>query len=312
MQKIKTLQQAIQYFSNEAVCVEFISRLKWADGKPCCPKCGSDNVVGLKTRPVFQCREKGCKKQFSVKVGTPFEDSALPLTKLLPALWFVCNAKNGISSCELGRALGIRQATAWHLLHRCREIMRTGTFRKLQGEVEVDETYIGGKLKFMHKDRLAKMPRKNRAIIGHKTVVMGMIERGGEVRAKVVDNAKHRSLLPEISENIEQGSKVYTDKLASYRNLSLLSYDHSSVDHRYGYVEGATHTNTLEGFWNLFKRSVKGTYTQLAPFHVDRYLDEQTFRYNNRKVTDFERFEKAVSQMFGKKLTYAELTGATS
>ena len=308
--EIKTLQQAILYFSNEKVCVEFISRLKWEDGKPCCPKCGSDNCIGLSTRPVFKCREKGCKKQFSVKVGTPFQDSALPLSKLLVALWMVCNAKNGISSCEVARAIGIHQSSAWHLLHRCREIMRTGSFKKLSGEVESDETYIGGRENFKHR---AHIPSSFRNVgTKGKTPVLGMLERGGEVRAMVVENARRKSLEPRVLENVELGSTLYTDQLPTYINIAKDRYTHFSVNHMERYVDGQIHTNGLENFWCLLKRGIKGTYTQIAPFHIDRYLDEQVFRYNNRKTDDYHRFELAVSQMFGKTLTYEALTGTTN
>lgn len=236
------------------------------------------------------------------------EKSPLPITKWLPALWLVINDKNGISSYEVARALGVSQQTSWFMMHRIREAIQNGSLVKLKGEVEIDETYVGGKTRFMHKDKLAKLPKKNRRIHGDKTVVMGMVERKGEVRAKVVNNARRSSLLPEVWENVERGSKVYTDKLRSYDVLGE-HYDHSSVDHNVTYVDGATHTNTLENFWMLFKRSVKGTYVHIAPFHTDRYLDEQIFRYNNRKNTDAGRFEIAASMIFGKRLTYAELTG---
>lgn len=316
MEKIKTLQQAILYFSNEKVCVEFISRVKWGgEGKPFCPKCGSDNVIGLSTRPVFKCREKGCKKQFSIKAGTIFDNSPLPLSKLLPALWLVCNAKNGISSCELSRSLGIHQSSAWHLLHRCREAMRTGTFKKLTGKVELDATYVGGLEKFKHVDKKTPTSFKKGVRGGAgKTTVFGMLERGGELRAMVVMSESEKQVEPLIVKHVEQGSKLLTDAHGAYKTVAGRNpYEHESVEHMAKeYVRGEVHTNGLENFWTLFKRSVKGTYTQVAPFHVDRYLDEQMFRYNNRKTSDFDRFEQAVSQMFERKLTYATLTGKAS
>ena len=308
---IKTLQDAIRYFSDEPTCVKFISILKWGDdGRPFCPKCGSDNVIGLSTRPVFKCREKGCKKQFSVKVGTIFQDSALPLSKLLPALWLVCNAKNGISSHEVGRALGIRQASAWHLLHRCREAMRKGSFQKLTGIVEVDETYIGGKIRNKHKSKQTYDFNTGRR--DNKTPVMGFLQRDGEVRAMVVENTSRNTLEPRILDNIETGATVYTDGHSGYDRICK-TYEHEKVEHGAAeYVRGQVHTNSIENFWCLFKRSVRGTYTKLAPFHIDRYLDEQVFRFNNRKVTDYDRFCIAVSQMFERTLTYKELTGKLS
>jgi transposase-like protein len=300
----KTFLEAVTYFSSEVVCVEFLSNLKWGGAEKCCTRCGSTAVYGLRTRPVFKCRD--CKKQFSMKKDTIMEKSPLPMSKWLPVLWMVVNDKNGVSSYEVARGIGVSQQTAWFMTHRCREAIQNGSLVKLKGEVEIDETYVGGAAKFMHKKRKAeKLITPSHS---GKTVVMGMVERKGEVRAKVVDSAKRRNLLPHVWENIEKGSKVYTDKLRSYDVLGE-HYDHSSVDHMKTYVDGDTHTNTLENFWMLFKRSVKGTYVHIAPYHTDRYLDEQIFRYNNRKDTDSGRFEKAALGIFGKRLTYAELTG---
>jgi transposase-like protein len=305
----KTLLEIVKYFSDEKVCVEFIASLKWEDGKPHCPKCGSDNCIGLKTRPTYQCKEQGCRKQFSVKAGTIFENCNVPLTKFLPCFWLLACAKNGISSCELSRALGVTQKTAWFMLHRVRETMGTEFFQKLSGEIEADETYVGGRTQFMHKTKREAMRKNRRVSQNHKTVVMGVVQRGGEVRAQVVENARRHNIVPVIYENVEAGASVYTDKLSSYDVLSK-DYNHGTVDHSITYVNGSAHTNTLEGFWNLFKRSVKGTYTKIAPFHTDGYLNEQTWRYNNRKMNDVDRFLLICSQVFGKRLTYTELTGA--
>lgn len=245
-----------------------------------------------------------------MKKGTIMEKSPLSMSKWLPVLWMVTNDKNGISSYEVARGIGVSQQTAWFMLHRCREAMQNTKIEKLKGEVEIDETYVGGKAVFMHKSRKRKMGMvPGKPVHGAKTVVMGMVERKGEVRAKVVNSAKRKELLPHIWENIEKGSKVYTDSLLSYEVLGE-HFNHQTVDHKVTYVDGDAHTNTLENFWMLFKRSVKGTYVHIASFHTDRYLDEQIFRYNNRKDTDSMRFVKAASGIFGKRLTYAELTGA--
>lgn len=285
--------------------------MKWEDGKPVCPKCGSLNVGWMQTRPNWQCKERGCRKQFSLKQGTVFEGSNLPLTDWLPAMWMIINDKNGISSYELARGLGITQKSAWFMLHRIRKAMSTGTFRKLKGHVECDETYIGGKEHFKHRNNIPTSFH----VRGHKgkTPVMGMLERGGEVRAAVVDNAKRKSLEPHVVENIEEGSTLFTDQLLSYVNIARNNgYEHYSVNHLKTYVDGIIHTNGLENFWSLFKRSIKGTYIQIAPFHIDRYLAEQMFRYNNRKITDLQRFTLGVSQIFGKRLTYAQLVNSTT
>lgn len=305
----RTLQQAFQYFTDDKTCVEFVSRMKWGEeGKPYCIKCGSDNVIGLSTRPVFKCREKGCKKQFSIKSGTVFENTNVSLTKWLPAFWMIVNDKNGISSCELGRALGISQPCAWFMLHRLREAVHVGFLEKMKGgEFEVDETFVGGKEQFKHKSKTPSSLR-NRGQQG-KTAVMGIVQRGGEVRAKVVPNTRRNVLEPEILKNVELGSVVYTDSKMSYYKLSEY-YQHGWVDHKNDYVIGRAHTNTLENFWSLFKRSVKGTYIQIAPFHIDRYLTEQIFRYNTRKLNDGERFVKALQMIFDKRLTYDKLTEA--
>jgi transposase-like protein len=237
------------------------------------------------------------------------EDSPLPITKWVPALWFIINHKNGVSSCEVARALGITQKSAWHLCHRIRKAVSNGSFEKLSGNIEIDETYVGGKAKFMHKERREKLTKRgdpNRNVANDKTVVMGILERGGEVRAKVVPNARRTNLLPEIMANVEVGSNIYSDKLRSYDVLNE-NFNHSSVDHKLTFVDGMAHTNGLENFWCLFKRSVKGTYTKIAPFHTDRYLAEQAFRFNTRKMTDAERFERAAEKIWGKRLMYKEL-----
>lgn len=305
----KTLLEAVNYFSNDAICVEFLANLRWEDGKPVCPKCGSKNVCSLTTRPAYRCREKGCTKTFSLKTGSVMEDSPLPITKWVPALWFVINHKNGVSSCEIARALGITQKAAWHMGHRIREAVSNGSFTKLSGTVEIDETFVGGKEQFKHGYKNRRSVDRVGGGTGGKTTVLGMIERGGEFRGKVVENRRRRHLEPEVLANIEEGATVYTDSLMSYYKLKDV-YTHEWVDHSKGqYGNGAVHTNTAENFWSCFKRSIKGTYIQIATFHTDRYLDEQAFRYNNRKLDDAGRFMKAASQIFGKKLTYAELTG---
>jgi transposase-like protein len=303
----KSLMEAIQYFANDAVCVEYMCKLRYDEGKPVCPYCGSLNTMGVKNRPKFRCRERECGKQFSMKKGTLMEDSPLPLTKWLPALWLVANDKNGISSCEVARALNITQKSAWFLLMRCRVAMKNGSILKLSGEVEIDETYVGGRTTNMHAAQ-REVYVKNRRANSNKTVVMGMVQRGGKVVAKVVDSARRKALIPEIVKHVEEGATVYTDALHSYDVLGA-HYNHSTVDHSQVFVNGAAHTNTMENFWCLFKRSLKGTYTQCAPFHVDKYVTEQAFRYNERFGNDAQRFNTILSQVFDRRLTWKELTG---
>jgi transposase-like protein len=304
----QTLMEAIQYFANEAVCVEYLCNLHYDLAKPVCPHCGSLNITGLKTRPKFQCREKGCRKQFSMKRGTVMEDSPIPITKWMPCMWLIANDKNGISSCELARALGVTQKTAWFMLHRVRVTMEANPLQKMSGAVEIDETYVGGKGQHMSPARKAKAGIESGRGISNKTVVMGIVQRGGSVYGKVVESAKRKYLMPEIFEKIEEGSDVYTDALRSYDHLHQ-RYNHKTVDHAKQFVDGEAHTNTLENFWCLLKRSLKGTYVQVAPEHLDAYVTEQAFRYNERKKNDAQRFAKVASSIFGKRLTYKELIG---
>jgi transposase-like protein len=242
-----------------------------------------------------------------LKVGTLFEDSPLPLSKWLPVVWMIANCKNGISSYEVARALGITQKSAWFMLHRVRKAMHTGTFMKLDGEVEVDETFIGGKARNMHKDK------REEKITGtggkDKTAVMGFRQRGGEVRVEVVPNRKKQTLQCMVKENVKAGAAIYSDALASYDGLDK-EFEHQVVDHAIEYVHGRVHTNGLENFWSLLKRTLKGTYVAVMPFHLHRYLDEQTFRYNLRKgLNDAERFIYALSQIVNRRLTYKQLIG---
>ncbi len=207
----KTLLEAVRYFSDLDMATEFVASLRWPDG-PVCPKCGlvDKKHYYLKTRRVWKCRS--CKKQFSVKVGTIFEDSPLGLDKWLPAVWLIANCKNGISSYELAKDLGIQQKSAWFMLHRIRLAMQTGTFEKLEGQVEADETFIGGKAKNMHKDKRKKIAGRGSS---GKVAVMGLLERHGKVKTKVVPDTTSHTLQVEIRENVEPGSQVYTDALRS-------------------------------------------------------------------------------------------------
>jgi transposase-like protein len=306
-----TLQQAILYFSDADNCVNFLSQLRWPNGVEC-PLCNSRKLSYLSTRRIWKCL--ACKKQFSVKVGSLMEDSPIGLDKWLAAIWLIANAKNGISSWELHRSLGVTQKSAWFLLHRIRKAMQNGSFAKLSGDVEVDETFIGGKARNMHKSVLAKRvaqfatPRTGRNQTTGKVAVMGLIERGGEVRTMVVEGTKRHHLHGKVVEHVERGSNVYTDALRSYNQLSE-EFAHEVINHAEKYVDGQIHTNSMENFWSLLKRSIKGTYVAVEPFHLFRYLDEQTFRFNTRKGTDADRFVKAAAALTGKRLTYEELIG---
>ncbi len=310
MNRPTTLREAIIYFAGTDKCIAYMVAKIWPNGVTC-PTCGRSDVSWLANQKKWQCKSAHAKRQFSAKVGTIFEDSPLGLEKWLPAVWLITNSKNGVSSCELARSLGVTQPTAWFMLHRIRLAMQSGSLMKLGGkggaEIEADETFIGGKARNMH------LSVKARRITGtgtkDKVAVMGILERGGEVRTVVVSSRRKPVLQAEIRKHVEAGSALYTDFLLSYDGLAS-DYAHKVVDHAVEYVNGRVHTNGLENFWSLLKRGIAGTYVSVEPFHLFRYLDEQTFRYNNRKnMSDADRFDAVLSQVAGKRLTYAEVTG---
>ncbi len=301
----KTLMEAIVMFADPKVCFEFAVALRWGDDVQC-PFCGSDNHSFMQTRQTWQCKNKECKKQFSVKKGTIFEDSPIKLDKWFAAMWLIANAKNGISSCELARSLGVTQKTAWFMNHRIREAMSNGSIEKLSGEVEADETFIGGSIKNMHYD---KRPDTTVYSGWHdKTIVMGVVQRGGKGYFEVIRRRRGTDMKPIIDKYVEKGSTMYTDNHGGYHGL-YKNYQHGVVDHSVAYVFGSIHTNTCEAFWSLLKRSMKGTYVSVEPIHLHRYLHEYGFRYNTRDTNDSNRFLKVLSQIAGRRLTYAELTG---
>ena len=297
----KTLLEAIKYFADPDNALNFMAELRWPDGIVC-PHCSGSEVTFLKTRRIWKCRS--CRKQFSIKTGTVLEDSPIGLDKWLSAIWIIVNAKNGASSYELHRSLGITQKSAWFLSHRIRLALQAGSFEMLSGEVEVDETFIGGKARNMHK---GVRTRKIRGTGGSgKVAVMGLLERHGEVRTMVVPNVRRKSLHSQVSKHVEQGSTVYSDSLRSYNRLQD-EYTHNVINHAECYVNGHIHTNGIENFWSLLKRSINGTYVSVMPFHLFRYLDEQAFRFNNRRGSDLDRFIKATRSLTGRRLTFAEL-----
>lgn len=271
----------------------------------------------LKTRKIWKCG--GCRKQFSFKAGTLLEDSPIGLNKWLPAIWMIANARNGISSHELGRAIGVTQKTAWFMLHRIRLAMQDdfsgGT---LGGEIEVDESFIGGKVRNMHKWRKNKVQAQS-GRNGNKTIVMGILERASKgkpkrIRTSILNDRKNASMQPEIIAHVEPGSTVYSDEHADNWRMDD-TFEHGVVNHLKEYVNGNVHTNGLENFWSLRKRGLGGTYIAVEPFHLFRYVDEQAFRFNNRMDADgdlkkdYERFKIALSQVVGKRLTYQALIG---
>lgn len=329
MDNPKTLQSAILFFSDEQVCIDAVAAMRWMNG-PVCPECDADKPYYIKTQKRWKCRV--CRIQFSVKRGTIFEDSPVSLTKWLPALWLLVNCKNGVSSWELHRALGVTQKTAWFMLHRLRLGIQAPQCTSKMGSnnggaVEVDESFIGGKAKNMHKDRKLRFQQMRNEIPDYKsttatrsryvgkTPVMGILDREQrKVRATVIPAVKRETLQAEILRQVEKGSTIYTDQAVSYERALSKDYVHEMVNHLRRYVDGQIHTNGLENFWSLLKRGLNGTYVAVEPFHLSRYLDEAMFRYNNRAtkdnpLNDSDRFLFALSQLAGKRLTYAELTG---
>jgi transposase-like protein len=319
METPKTLREAISHFSDFENCRQFMAFVRWLDGKVRCPTCNSDKVTYLQKARLYKCYGDHPRPKFSLKVGTVFEDSPIALEKWLPAVWLVVNCKNGVSSWELHRALGVTQKTAWFMLHRIRLAMQSGIgLAKMGGPdsapIEVDETFIGGKARNMHKSKRLRVGHGIGMQGGHgKTVVMGMLERGGKVKTAVIRDRKDRIVDTIVRENVMPGSEVHTDEFQGYKNLSN-GYTHKVINHLERYVDGKVHTQGVENFWSLLKRGLSGTYVAVEPFHLFRYVDEQAFRYNNRAtkdnpLNDADRFQLALSQIVGKRLTYTELTG---
>jgi transposase-like protein len=279
--------------------------MRWGNGPVICPRCQHDRTSFLTTRRIWKCL--GCKRQFSIKVGTIFEDSPLGFDVWLRAIWLIANSKNGVSSHEMGRSLGVTQRTAWFLLHRIRLAIKSGTFQRLSGTVEADEMYVGGASKNMH----AKIRRQKIKAHGggwDKTIVTGQLERGGTIHVQVVTDTGKPAMHRYILENVEPGSALYTDMHSSYGGLDAY-YAHKTIDHGKEYVSGDVYTNNIESFWSLFKRSLGGTYISVSANHLSRYLDERIFAYTYRDSDDLGRLKTALSGTAGRRITYAELIG---
>jgi len=306
----RSLTDAIVYFKDYENCRRFMIEMRWPNGVVRCPTCDSEKVTYLANVRRWKCYSKHDRPQFTLKVGTIFEDSPLPLEKWLPAMWLLSNCKNGISSYELADALEVTQKTAWFMLQRLRTAMKDESPDKLSGEVEADESMIGGKARFMHADRKAKMMS---SVGMGKVAVMGLLQRHNkdevsQVRAKVLRNLKRASLQDNIRESVETGSEMFTDAFLSYEGIDP-DYAHNVINHAEKYAEGRVHVNGIENFWSLLKRCLKGTYVSVEPFHLFRYLDEQVFRFNNRKLSSGARFAHSLKHVAGRRLTYQDLIG---
>ncbi len=318
MKSPKTLQDAIRYFANPDNVRDYMVRLRWPNGVVICPTCRRKDVVFLSNQNKWQCKSIHAKRQFSAKVGTIFEDSPIPLDKWLTAIWMLSNCRNGVSSYELARTIGVTQKSAWFMLHRIRlglQDKRGGKLGSGGGAVEMDETFIGGKARNMHR---AKRRRLSDMVSLHggggKTVVIGALERGGRVKARVIGDRKYSSVQGAVRDFVAPGSQLMTDEFPGYFGLSA-EYGHKVVNHLERYVDGQVHVQGVENFWSLLKRGLGGTYVSVEPFHLFRYVDEQAFRFNHRKdvlgrkLSDSDRFNIALSQIAGKRLTFAEVTG---
>jgi transposase-like protein len=306
---LRTLQEAIIHFADAENCHAYMVGLRWPDGVVKCPRCGSDNVDYLPNARVFKCYQKHPRQKFSLKVGTIFEDSPIGLEKWLPVMWMLANCKNGVSSWEIHRAIGVTQKTAWFMLQRGRLAMQDDlTGGMLNGEVEVDETFIGGKARNMHKSDKRRKGLKGGGPSG-KAIILGILERKGKVHATVIKDRSKPIMQSEVSAHVEVGSQVYSDEAATHWRMDD-RYAHGIVNHAEQYVNGNIHTNGLENFWSLLKRGLSGTYISVEPFHLFRYIDEQSWRFNNRlDMNDGDRFNAVMNQIVGRRLTYAELTG---
>jgi transposase-like protein len=310
MEAASTLVAAVRYFADPDNCLSYVVARRWPEGVGC-PTCGRKDVRFLAKRRCWECRAKHPHKQFSVKTGTIFEDSPLGLDKWLPAIWIIANCKNGVSSYEIHRDLGVTQKTAWFMLHRIREAMIDND-GQLSGPVESDEAYVGGKATSsdINPETGKLMPTGPQE---NKTIVMGIVERKGRARAFVIDNTTRATLHGKIKANVAEGSQIYTDANTSYKKMERLGkYTHFVINHEVQYVKGHIHTNHVENFWTLLKRSIRGTYICPRPKHVQRYVEEQIFRFNLCDTNDAFRFSETVRQVVGKRLTYKQLSATVN
>jgi transposase-like protein len=294
-------------FADPDVAHDFFVAMRWPNGVACPRACGSVNVAYMPKQRRWYCND--CKGQFTAKLGTVFEDSPIGFDKWLPAFWLLASNRNGISSHELGRALHVTQRTAWFMLQRIRLAMEDDTFDKLTGTVEVDEAYIGGAWQSMSKRRRRAIEKAGLTRTGSKQAVIGMVERKGRVRAFSVPNTQQKTILPKLRDSIHHDATVFTDGADLYRHINEFFLRHGWVNHMtQEYVRGDVHTNNIECFWAVLKRTIGGTYTHVTPRHLDRYLAEQVYRFNERENEDGPRFAKAAKGADGKRLTYKELT----
>jgi len=301
---------AIRYFDRDAAYL-YIESIKWPDG-PCCPKCGSINVGKIKSRNRHQCREKGCRRQFSLTTGTIFEGTHLGLDQWMAAAWMIANCRNGVSSCEIARTIGCKQQSAWHLLHRVRHLMKQDDDRMMSGTVEADTTLVGGIFKNMPRKRRAKITSRHPH--AGKAIVHAVRERRtGMIRAEVIPTDTQFTTQEVISRNVQPGSRLHTDSATTYKWARKAGYDHETVNHNiHEYVRGDVTSNGCENFFSCLRRTAKGTYIRPSKGHLQAYVDEAAFRFNVRNETEWDRFHSLMKRVVRNRLSYNELTdGAT-
>lgn len=287
------LIQMMEKFNSEDRCREYIESLRWPNGI-CCTRCGSLSVSRILKRHQYDCND--CRYQFSPMAGTVFHDTHLPLTKWFLAAYMMCESKKGLSANQISRTLGIGYKAAWYLCHRIREAMKCDNSEKLDGVVEADETFSGGR----YDKRRKRLPHGNPCIVG-------VIQRGGPVRAQKIQSRGARALAAYIKQSVEPGSHLITDEYQGYTKVGR-EYQHRTVNHgRMEYVAGTAHTNSIENFWSLFKRGLVGSFHKVSEKHLDRYLNEFTYRFNGRE--DDTLFQNTIRNLVnGKTLTFEKLT----
>jgi len=313
----KNLIQLLDYFKEEKTCYEFLEQQIW-NGQPKCPHCGSERVYKTKTRsklpekqgiPEYKCANNKCYKLFTAISATVFASSKLPLRTWFGAIFLFTTSKKGISSLQLARQLDVTQTSAWHLLHRIREMFKENAPEILEGTIEADETYVGGKNKNRHANKQVEGTQGRSA--KDKTPVVGLLERNGKVITFVVPDTESETIKPLVIQNVKKGAKLITDAYKSYNGLND-RYKHTKVKHNegeYKYITvGEFHTNNIEGFWSLLKRGILGIYHNVSPKHLDKYCTEFGYRYNTRKIEDMERFGAVVGRVNRKQLTLKSLT----